>query len=122
MEGLTPVSKKAFVVMATCSKTKKSYGITVDPIGKNIYRLVWAFKIDKDKASREKFDKTRVHGELETDDNFNGCPYCGCTSHFFCKCGAITCNDKDYFRCPGCGWKGEVNWGGEFDIVGDQGY
>ncbi len=118
MSELTPVSKDAFVIMATCSKTRKSYGITVDPIGRNRYRLVWTFKIDKAKASRENFDKTSVHGELENDENFPGCPYCGCNGHFFCNCGAVTCNDKDYFRCPSCGWQGEVNFGGNFDLTG----
>ena len=118
MSEITFVSKKAFVVMATCSKTKKTYGITIDPIGRNRYKLVWTFKIDKAKAQRAHFDEIKVHGELEQDENYQGCPYCGCTSHFFCNCGAITCNDNDFFRCPGCGWKGKVNWGGEFDLIG----
>lgn len=118
MNGLTPVSKNAFVVMAVCEKTKKPYGITVDPIGHNRFKFVWTFKIDKAKAKREHFDKTSVHGEIENDDNYPGCPYCGRDGHFFCDCGAIVCWNGDYMRCPNCGWQGQPSYGDEFDLSG----
>jgi hypothetical protein len=118
MKEITPVSKKAFVVMAFCEKTKQPYGITVDPIGKNRYKFVWTFKIDKAKAKREHFDKTSVHGEIENDENYPGCPYCGHDGHFFCSCGAIVCNDSDYGYCPNCGWRGELYTATEFDLTG----
>lgn len=118
MSEITPVSKKAFVVMAVCGKTKKPYGITVDPIGRNRFKFVWTFKIDKDKAKREHFDKTSVHGAIIRDDHYPGCPYCGCQGLFFCDCGAIVCVDSNYGNCPNCGWRGELCAGTEFDLTG----
>jgi hypothetical protein len=122
MSELTPVSKNAFVTMAVCEKTKKPYGITVDPIDRNRYRFVWAFKIDKDKAKREHFDKKSVRGEIENDDNYPGCPYCGRQGHFFCTCGAIVCNDSDYGYCPNCGWRGHLETGTVFNVSNGGGY
>lgn len=57
-------------------KQKKYYGITVDSIGSNEFKFIWAFKIDKAKAHREGYDSKQVHGSIELDDNYPGCPYC----------------------------------------------
>ena len=62
---MTRLSDKAFAIMAICEKTKKPFGITVDYIGPRRYKFVWAFKIDKDKAHREGYDKHTVTGCVE---------------------------------------------------------
>ena len=55
------LSNKAFAVMAMCEKTKEPFGITVDP-REGCYAFSWAFKIKKEQAKREGYDKTHVRG------------------------------------------------------------
>ena len=71
---ITPVSNEAFAVLAECEETKKPFGITIDPRGRDM-RFVWAFKIDRSKAHREGFDRKSVNGTISLDANFNGCPH-----------------------------------------------
>lgn len=107
---MTPVSERAFAVMAVCPETSKYYGITVDFLRENCYKFVWAFKIDKDKARREGYDSRRVHGGIELDAEFPGCPYCGSKKYIFCSCGAVVCwHGKRFMTCPACGQKGLVS-------------
>ena len=82
---MTNVSKEAFAVMAICSETKQSFGITVDKINSGQYKFVWAFKIDKDKAHREGYDATNVKGSVILDSEYPGCPYCGEKRHIVCS-------------------------------------
>ena len=51
---ITPISNEAFAVLAECEETKKPFGITIDPKGKDL-RFIWAFKINRSKAQREGF-------------------------------------------------------------------
>jgi len=110
MENITKVSDKAFAVMATCDRTKQSYGITVDPVNSRELKLVWAFKIDKTKAHREGYDKVKVRGGIVKDDNFPGCPYCGTKDFYVCgNCNAIVCyHGERTIVCPCCGNRGEI--------------
>lgn len=81
----------AFAIMAMCEETKQPFGITVDPRGQN-YAFCWGFKINPDQAKREGYDKTQVHGAVEFDKDFNGCPYCGSKRFYICaSCGKIVC-------------------------------
>ena len=48
--NFTPVSKEAFAVLAACSRSREYFGISVDPVGKRQFKLVWAFKMTKDQA------------------------------------------------------------------------
>ena len=73
---MSKLSKDAFAIMAMCEKTKEPFGITVDPRN-GCYAFAWAFKIKKEQAKREGYDKTHVRGVVMYDDNFNGCPHCG---------------------------------------------
>ena len=58
---MSKLSKNAFAIMAMCEKTKEPFGITIDP-REGCYAFAWAFKIKKDQAKREGYDKTHVHG------------------------------------------------------------
>ena len=48
---MTPVSDKAFAVMAVCPEAKKYYGITVDYLRKNAYKLCGLSKSTRTKPS-----------------------------------------------------------------------
>lgn len=116
---MTPISDDAFVIMSICPEAKKHYGITVDHMGSNKYKFVWAFKIDKDKAHREGYDSKRVHGSIELDDNYPGCPYCKAKQYVFCNCGSVICwNGEEVIKCPTCGASGEVSSVETVDLSG----
>lgn len=111
----------AFVVMAQCGQTKQCIGITLNPITSKHYRAMWAFKIKKDIAKREHFDKTSVDGNIDLDIDFCGCPYCGATSFYFCgKCGKMVCYDgkTEIVTCPNCGTTSELQISDNFHIEG----
>lgn len=74
---MTTLSNEAFAVMAACERTKQPFGITVDKICSGQYKFVWAFKIDKEKAQREGYGRTKVKGNIILDTEYPGCPYCG---------------------------------------------
>ena len=125
--AITPVSKKAFVILAACEKTKNSFAITVDPKGGSILpfhrpelKFVWAFKIDKEKAHRERFDTNHVKGRITLDDNYPGCPFCQEKNFYLCgNCGIIVCyHGQKYVTCPSCGSGGEVEYAENFDLKG----
>lgn len=107
---ITPVSDKAFAMMAMCPEERKYYGITVDYLRKNAYKFVWAFKIDKDKATREGYASRSVHGSIEVDARYPGCPYCKSKQVVFCSCGTVMCwHGQRVITCPSCGDTGEVS-------------
>ena len=114
---MTPVSDKAFAVMAVCPEAKKYYGITVDYLRKNAYKFVWAFKIDKDKAKREGYASQRVHGSVELDAEYPGCPYCRTKDFVVCNCGKLNCHNGNgtHFTCNWCGLSGTL---GSYDGAG----
>ena len=107
---MTVLSDEAFAVMATCERTKQSFGITVDKICSGQYKFVWAFKIDRDKARREGYDMTNVKGNITLDAEYPGCPYCGEKRHIICtSCNKFFCyHGQEYVTCPNCGASGNV--------------
>lgn len=116
---MTPLSNKAFAVMAVCPETRKYYGVTVDEIRRGAYKFVWAFKIDKEKAKREGYDSQSVHGSIELDSDFPGCPYCKGKQFLFCSCGAVMCwHGQRTITCPNCGQTGEVTTASSVDLKG----
>lgn len=116
---MTKLSDKAFAIMAICPESKKYYGITVDYIRRNVYTFVWAFKIDKEKAHREGYDSQHVHGAIELDSEFPGCPYCGNYKFIFCSCNAVVCwHGQKVVKCPSCGQTGEVIMTSSVDLCG----
>ena len=105
---LTPVSKDAFAIAATCEETKKPFAITVDLKGGKL-KFVWAFKIDRDKAHREHFDSHHVNGAVCYDEHFPGCPHCHAKQFWFCSCGNVVCwHGQEKVSCPACGFSGRL--------------
>lgn len=117
MAGL---SNEAFAVLAACEETKQNFGITVDRVCQGQYKFVWAFKIDKDKAKREGYDKCSVKGSILYDANFPGCPYCGQKNMIVCSsCGKFFCHHgQKHVTCPSCGASGEVVSVEQVDLKG----
>ena len=118
--SITPVSRKAFAVVAECPESGKAYGITVDPVSDSEFKLVWAFMIDRAKARREGFDEHHVHGSVVFDVNYNGCPYCGAKGFYICAgCGAMVCyHGESVVTCPVCGRQAGTRDSDEFDLKG----
>lgn len=101
--NFTPVSKEAFAILAGCSRSREFFGISVDPVSRNQFKLVWAFKMSKDQAIREGTDKRNVSGQVFADENFNFCPYCGGQTFAQCgKCGHFICYNEEATECPIC--------------------
>lgn len=116
--SITPLSNKAFATLAACEKTKKLFAITVDPIGREL-KFVWAFRIDRDKAHREKFDAHHVQGIITNDKNFPGCPYCQSKDFWICNCGTVVCwHGQKRVTCPNCGYTGGLEFVESIDLKG----
>ena len=117
---MSKLSKDAFAVLSMCEETKKSFGITVDKLSRDLYAFIWSFKIDKAKAHREGFDQTHVNGSISFDKDFPGCPHCGSKNFYICdKCGMLICHHgQKQVTCPNCGSRGEIYAAESFDIKG----
>lgn len=119
--SITKISKDAFAILARCSKTKESFGITVDPKGRNRFSLVWAFPINQHQAHKEGFDTKHVHGSITFDENYNGCPHCGEKNFFVCgSCGTLACysGQSSRVRCPHCNQDLILEESSDFDLSG----
>lgn len=116
---ITRLSQNAFAVVGTCEETKKPFGITVDPERNNL-KFVWAFKIDKEKAHREGFDKRNVRGGITYDEHFPGCPHCGAKQFYVCgNCNSVNCyHGQKHVTCPSCGMQGEIQTVESIDLQG----
>ena len=117
--GITPVSNEAFAVLAECEETRKPFGITIDPKGRDL-RFVWAFKIDRSKAQREGFASHSVNGTISLDVNFNGCPHCGSKRFYICdNCKTIVCwHGQERVTCPHCHNTGTIYTAESFSLKG----
>lgn len=116
--AITPISSKAFVTLAACEETWKSFAVTVDPYGRDL-RFIWAFKIDRAKAHREHFDANHVSGQVSFDGNINGCPYCHTRKFWICNCGTVVCwHGQERVTCPVYGLSGELESVETIDLKG----
>lgn len=92
---MAKLSESAFAIMGMCENERKPFGITVDKRG-NAYAFCWAFKMSKEQAAREGYDKTHVRGAIVYDDDFNGCPYCGSKGFYICNSGLLRWQRNGY--------------------------
>jgi len=119
----------AKVIMAKCSKTKKSFGMRVEQREKDWVRT-WAFSIDENKAKHEGFDANTVTGSMNALNEYPGCPHCGNKGFGKCSCGKIGClgglkegeilskgKTVDYI-CPWCGNTCKMEFAESFDVSG----
>lgn len=108
---MAKLSEDAFAILAGCEEARgKTFGITVDKVSNGDWKLVWPFKIDRDKAKREGFTEKQISGQITLDPDYPGCPYCGSKEFYVCNsCGNVACyHGKEYVTCPHCGNKGQI--------------
>ncbi len=113
--------KEAQVVLARCPKEHKTYGIRMEKkSGK--WHLTWAFPINNTKAESEGYQKFQLSGEFQTDNNYNGCPFCRTRQFLLCdKCGKLTCyHNESHVTCAWCGNTGNAEIRNEFTLNGGE--
>lgn len=65
------LKREEMVIMATCQKTRRTFGITAQKDG-NDYIFKWAFKLNAGTAKREGFEKIKFQEILLIAMNFLG--------------------------------------------------
>lgn len=108
------------VIMASCQKTGKPFGIRTEKQGKD-YVMNWAFTLKEGASKREGFENNKVKGNIFMDDEYPGCPHCESMSWFQCgRCAHFVCmkGDEKIVKCPDCGNEGELEVSDEFDLKG----
>lgn len=116
---MSKLNNEAFAIMAICEKTKKPFGITINPI-QGFYAFTWAFKINPDQAKREGYDKKTVRGSVMYDADFNGCPHCGSKQFYICnRCKKVVCyHGQEYVTCPNCNSSSTLRAAESVDLSG----
>lgn len=105
----------AVIALCKCSRRKGLYGIRIEKEGSD-WIFTWAFPVKEATASREKYDKTRIAGDMMLSPEYPGCPYCGTKGFFRCVCGKLNCWDGKSHRatCNWCGSRGKLTAGIDF--------
>jgi hypothetical protein len=114
------VSVNAKVVLCKCPKSKGLFGIRVEE-RENDWVRTWAFKIDENKAKRERFEETKITGSMTPTPEYPGCPYCGSVSVARCSCGKLFCwsIETKTAVCPWCEQKGEYQTAEKIEFEGN---
>ena len=101
---------EARIALCKCKESKKIYGVRFEREGTG-WKYTWAFPVKEDTARREGYESTILTGDLQIDNNYNGCPYCGAKYFVVCSnCQKLNCNigDPTRFKCEWCGATGEL--------------
>lgn len=114
--------KIATVVCAKCNKTGKLFGIRTEKKSSG-WTFTWAFPLLEDKALSEGYDRTIINDNIDTSNEYPGCPYCKTKGFIQCGCGKIMCFDGDATQiiCKFCGMTGTVT-SGPWGVVSGGGY
>jgi len=114
----------AKVIMARCSKTKRSFGIRIEQRGNDWVRT-WAFPLDERAARREGFEANTITGSMGADEYYPGCPHCESPGFTQCGCEKIGCSGgvekrgkAEIYTCPWCGDTGELQEADSFAVSG----
>ncbi len=93
------------VLMALCSRHKKSFGVRLEQKSRRQWVADWAFPLQEKAAKKEGYDRTEIKGQFSFDQEYPGCPYCENPGLFHCSCDQIACWDSKTNRvtCPACG-------------------
>lgn len=99
---------EAQVAIAKCKESKKIYGVRMEktPSG---WEYNWAFPISEKRAKSEKYESTKIIGNIHRGKDYPGCPYCGAMGFVVCSsCKKLNCyNDGEkWFTCQWCGSSG----------------
>ena len=102
---------EARIALCKCPEAKKLYGVRMEKLG-DAWKSTWAFPVDMDRAKHEGYDTTMLKGTLVSDDDYNGCPYCGTSAFIVCDaCHKLCCNvaTGNTFTCEWCGNTGTLS-------------
>jgi hypothetical protein len=74
---------RASVVVATCAKTSKPFGIRFEETSPDYWMATWAFAVKEAVGRREGYDRTNITGHFGLSHTYPGCPHCGAESYTF---------------------------------------
>ena len=102
----------ACIALCNCKEGRRPFGIRFEKED-NSWVATWAFALKNDKsAQRERYDDTKITGNVRFGVDYPGCPYCGSKGLIVCgSCGALNCNlnsQNGVFTCGWCGMAGEL--------------
>ena len=108
---------EARIALCKCKEGRRTYGVRFQKT-KSGWKYTWAFPVKEESAKREGYDKTQIIGNIEPDDDYPGCPYCGARYFIVCGCGKLSCNNIGnlMFTCDWCGTSGLIT--GNYDGSG----
>jgi hypothetical protein len=106
------ITPKVVIIMARCSRSKKSFGIRMEDKLAGQWSADWAFAMKEDAAKREGYDKSDISGNFSIDDTYPGCPYCEQLSFVKCgKCEKVSCGGEQGSThvCPWCNNNAQIS-------------
>lgn len=120
--------RQARIVLCRCDHgdaARNLFGMRIERRNK-IWLRTWAFRISAEKAEHEGWSAKKITSSLNTDDGYNGCPYCGGLSLAQCSCGRMFCTGtknlsaaaENVLKCPWCGQTGIYQTAEAFDVQG----
>lgn len=100
-----PPKVEATIMLQKCPSNKKLLGVRIQKKSDGKWYTVWNFPIDDNRAKSENYGSDTIKGDVYTDDEYAGCPYCG--ARYFVQCGQckkITClKGNEPVTCAWCG-------------------
>lgn len=108
---------EARIALCKCKEGRRAYGVRFERTEKG-WKYTWAFPVKEAAAKREGYDETQIVGNIEPDDDYPGCPFCGARYFVICECGKLNCNNgnSSNFVCDWCGESGVLI--GDYDGFG----
>jgi len=99
------------IILAKCNNFNKTFGIRMEESDGTVWKGTWAFPIKESTAHKEKYDKNTIHGSINFDPSYPGCPFCEAKNIFLCNnCNSVSCYDgkSKIVTCPTCHNRGRV--------------
>lgn len=95
----------AAVILSKCTQSGSVFAVRIEETANKDWMRTWAFPIDESVASKEKFEKQKVQGNLMAREDYPGCPHCKTSDFVHCgTCNRIFCyHGQDEITCPWCG-------------------
>jgi hypothetical protein len=97
---------RVVIVVARCRFTLNAFGIRFEPKSPPRWTATWAFPLKETSAQREGYNRNRIIGSFDFDQEYPGCPHCKASSIFQCYCGKINCWEGSQTMVT-CGWCGQ---------------
>lgn len=103
---------EARIALCKCKEGRKTYGVRFEKTNSG-WKYTWAFPVKEAALKREGYDETKIIGNIEPDEDYPGCPFCGTKYFVICSCGKLSCNNGNgsNFKCDWCGVSGTLSGG-----------